>query len=131
MQIGTSYFVSKSAALRYYAYEGATESSIERKLAEGLIHIGKPPLKPGERLLVIDDGTRYAIDDSDRAKNPDYWTLEQFAQHYAETMQKPPNGWGQYVSPIFGQSHFIMIAATKRFGESEVEKAFSAVMKGK
>lgn len=63
MQVGTSYFVSKAAAVRYYAYEGATEATIERKLAEGLIHIGKPPLQNGQRLTVIDDGTRYAVED--------------------------------------------------------------------
>jgi hypothetical protein len=61
--VGTSHFVSKAAAVRYYAYEHATEADIDRKLAEGLIHIGKPELKPGQRLSTIDNGTRYAIED--------------------------------------------------------------------
>jgi hypothetical protein len=63
MKLGTSHFVSKQTAIRYYAYEGATAADIDRKLSEGLIHIGKPDLKPGQRLTVIDDGTRYAIED--------------------------------------------------------------------
>jgi hypothetical protein len=67
MRYGTSHFVSKDSAMRYYAYENPSASyserrnAIERRLAEGAIHIGEPTLKPGERLLVIDDGTRYAI----------------------------------------------------------------------
>jgi hypothetical protein len=62
MTTGTSHFVSKAAALRYFAYENATMASIERKIAEGSIHIGKPELKPGQRLRVIDGGTRYAVE---------------------------------------------------------------------
>lgn len=61
MMIGTSYFVSKQAALKYYAYERATMVDINRKIDEGLIHIGKPELKPGQILSIIDDGTRYAV----------------------------------------------------------------------
>lgn len=60
--VGTSYFVSAAAAKRYFAYEGATREDIDRKVAEGLIHIGKPTLKPGQLLSVIDNGTRYAIE---------------------------------------------------------------------
>jgi hypothetical protein len=63
MITGTSYFTSMAAAVRYYAYEGATAATIERKISEGLIHIGKPQTKPGEWLSVIDDGARYAIHD--------------------------------------------------------------------
>ncbi len=63
MTIGTSHFVSFNSALRYYAYEDATDTDIDRKISEGLIHIGKPALKPGQKLSTIDDGTRYAIED--------------------------------------------------------------------
>lgn len=62
MKIGTSYFTSKPAAVLYYAYENATEADIDRKVAEGLIHIGKPPLKPGELLSTIDNHARYATE---------------------------------------------------------------------
>lgn len=59
---GTSYFVSKSAAVRYYAaYEDDPKSAVELKLREGSIHIGKPPLKPGQRLSTTDGGKRYMI----------------------------------------------------------------------
>jgi len=52
------------------------------------------------------------------------WSLEDFAKHYRETMQQSPDGWGRYVSPIFGQSHHIIIAAVRRFGVDAVEAAF-------
>lgn len=67
MTWGTSHFVSLSAAIIYYhPYEpGATSAqvraTVERKISEGSIHIGKPVLRPSETLLIIDDGTRYAI----------------------------------------------------------------------
>lgn len=51
------------------------------------------------------------------------WTLEQFAQHYVETINSPANAWGQHVSPIFGQSHFIIIAAKKLYPSDEVDQA--------
>jgi len=60
---GTSHFVSKAAAIRYYRdTEGDNaREAVERKLSEGEIHIGAPDLKPGETLSVIDNGTRYEI----------------------------------------------------------------------
>lgn len=69
MTYGTSYFVSHAAAVRYYrATEGKdARSAVERKLAEGQIHIGKPELKPGEALTVVDNGTRYAIKEAERS----------------------------------------------------------------
>lgn len=73
---GTSYFTSKSAAVRYYKdYEGSIEDSkraVEVKLREGSIHIGKPPLKAGDRLGTTDGGKRYTITTSNprrRRKN--------------------------------------------------------------
>jgi hypothetical protein len=53
------------------------------------------------------------------------WTLEQFAEHYADTLAAPADGWGQHVSPIFGQSHWIMNAATLRFSTADVQRAFA------
>jgi hypothetical protein len=60
---GTSYFVSERDAVWYYRkYEGANaKRAVQRKLEAGEIHIGKPPLKPGDTLSLIDNGTRYAI----------------------------------------------------------------------
>ena len=65
---GTAFFVSKAAAITYYRpyhYEDVVEA-VNRKLAEGEIHIGPPPLEPGESLVIIDQGTRYAIRESDK-----------------------------------------------------------------
>lgn len=66
MIIGTSYFVSMAKAAQYYRdYEGDDGyAAAQRKVREGSIHIGKPDLKPGQRLLIIDNGTRYAIEEA-------------------------------------------------------------------
>lgn len=65
MTYGTCYFVNRPMAVRYYR---ETEQSlkdavaaVDRKIAEGQIHIGRPPLKDGDTLMVIDGGARYAI----------------------------------------------------------------------
>jgi hypothetical protein len=64
MQVGTSYFVSHAAAVRYYRdYESDPVRAVETKLREGSIHIGRPTLKPGQKLFLIDSHTRYAIED--------------------------------------------------------------------
>lgn len=54
------------------------------------------------------------------------WAVSDFAKHYCEVMQAPPNGWGQHVSDHFGQSHDIAIAAHRATGLSldEVWKEF-------
>jgi hypothetical protein len=52
--IGTPYFVSKLSAIRYYReyrYDN-TEQTVERKLAEGEIYIGRPEIKANEELFV-------------------------------------------------------------------------------
>jgi hypothetical protein len=63
MITGTSYFVSIEAAERYYAPYGYDDvhATVQRKLAEGEIHIGEPPLKPGQSTFLVDEHTRYAI----------------------------------------------------------------------
>lgn len=63
MRWGTSYFVGREAAERYYGqFYGDPATAVTRKIAEGEIHIGKPPLKPGERLTVIPGEGRYMIE---------------------------------------------------------------------
>lgn len=68
MITGTSHFVSFTKACDYYKEYNAygTPAEVERavrsKIADGEIAIGQPTLKPGERLLLIDDGCRYAIE---------------------------------------------------------------------
>lgn len=66
---GTSYFVSKLAACSYYqtampaANYNEVLDGVNDKLNAGEIHIGKPELREGQRLVVIDEGTRYAIEE--------------------------------------------------------------------
>ena len=61
---GTCHFVSLPAAIRYYREYGYTDEQIIYKLNNGDIHIGKPlELKLGDRVVLIDDGTRYAIEE--------------------------------------------------------------------
>lgn len=57
------------------------------------------------------------------------WTLDQYAQHYAETINSLANAWGQHVSSIFGQSHFIMTAAKRRYPSEAVDQAFEKALK--
>lgn len=65
MKTGTCYFPSYGAAMRYYrAYESPCTTQelrqvIDRKLNEGLIHIGKPVLREGQTLSIEDN--RYHI----------------------------------------------------------------------
>jgi len=61
IRIGTSHFVSVATARRYYADYGFTGQYVWRKVKAGEIHIGPPVTKPGQRVEVIDNGTRYAI----------------------------------------------------------------------
>jgi len=65
---GTSYFVSRSAAERYYKdYEGSlaqAKIAVAHKIASGDIHIGRPPLKAGQKAFLLDGGKRYGIKQS-------------------------------------------------------------------
>ena len=66
MVYGTSHFVSMAAATRYYlpcCDNDWTASALEvaRKVRCGEIHIGEPKLKPGERLVLLDERTRYGV----------------------------------------------------------------------
>ena len=64
--VGTFYFVSRAAAVRYYRPYGYSETDVSLKIADGSIRLGKPPTKPGDQLEIIDDGTRYAIVEAKR-----------------------------------------------------------------
>lgn len=65
MTYGTSHFVSKQAAVRYYRPYGysQTERAVERKIAEGEIHIGEPTLKANQSTYVDADEGRYFIEE--------------------------------------------------------------------
>lgn len=70
IRYGTSYFVSRSAAIRYYKDYGDNAASVDTKIREGSIHIGKPPLKPGDVLMTTDGGKRYMIQSANSKSNP-------------------------------------------------------------
>jgi hypothetical protein len=65
MKYGTCYFPSYGAAMRYYRpYAGQIvrgaqihqlRAFVDQKLNAREIHIGKPPLKPGETLSIEDN----------------------------------------------------------------------------
>lgn len=61
MTIGTNYFVSRSAAISFYYAYGYDSIEVDRRIKEGDIHIGEPPTKPGETIIRVDGGKRYAI----------------------------------------------------------------------
>jgi hypothetical protein len=58
---GTSYFPSIEHARLYYGayFYKDTVEAVMRKIEEGEIHIGKPPLKEGDTLFIKDN--RYYI----------------------------------------------------------------------
>jgi hypothetical protein len=53
------YFVSKDAAIRYFNHWEDADDIVEHKMSIGELFIGKPELKPGERLTVIEG--RYTV----------------------------------------------------------------------
>ena len=57
------------------------------------------------------------------------WTVDQFARHYAETLLRPANAWGQHLSPLFGQSHHIMTVARDYYDAETVERAFAKAVR--
>ena len=61
---GTSYFRSFADAVAYYKRIGYSPADITKKVEAGEIHIGKPDLNPGEKLVLIRDEGRYAIEES-------------------------------------------------------------------
>ena len=70
MRIGTCNFVSFTKACDYYRDQGndeLTPADLERlvrdKIGEGEIYLGKPDMPIGGRLVLIDSGTRYGIEE--------------------------------------------------------------------
>lgn len=62
---GTSYFTSLESARLYYAPYGYSHADVDHKLAQGEIHIGRPPITYGkERWTKLDGGLRWGIEDS-------------------------------------------------------------------
>jgi hypothetical protein len=62
MIIGTNHFPDIKRAVDYYrSYSDTPFLAVKRKYESGEIVIGKPDLKKGEKLILIDKNTRYAI----------------------------------------------------------------------
>lgn len=65
---GTNCFISFSRACQYYATQEDDLSLedlaalVKAKEAEGAIQIGKPKLQKGQRLVLLDNGTRYGVE---------------------------------------------------------------------
>jgi hypothetical protein len=68
-QFGTAHFVTKAKAARYYFEQNYTQSLdsaahlVNEKIANGEIHIGRPAIKAGEKLTVLDNGMVLALDE--------------------------------------------------------------------
>lgn len=58
---GTCWFVSRKHAARYYEFAGGM-SAVVTKLRENEIKIGRPALREGERLVLLDGGTRWGVE---------------------------------------------------------------------
>ncbi len=58
---GSDHFVSRRAARAYYARQGYDAADVAAKFEAGEIHVGKPAVKPGERLGMIPGEGRYAV----------------------------------------------------------------------
>jgi len=60
------YIDSFKAACKYYSAQEGWDGIyrlVKSKEAEGLIKIGAPLIKQGQRLKIVDNGTRYAIEE--------------------------------------------------------------------
>lgn len=66
---GTNHFVSFSAACRYYGdYEQELSLKelgqlVKEKLLDGSICVGPPKLERGQKLRLIDEGLRWAVEE--------------------------------------------------------------------
>jgi hypothetical protein len=45
------------------------------------------------------------------------WTTDELVKAYIDTIQSPPNAWGQHVHPLLGRSEFIMLKLWSLIGE--------------
>ena len=61
MIVGTCHFVDFDAAVSYYSY-GFSRTQVKGKVSRGEIKIGRPKLKKGQTLFLIDGHRRYGIE---------------------------------------------------------------------
>lgn len=65
MRHGTAYFPSLANAGDYYHAYGFSLAQVRAKIADKEIFIGQPELKPGQKLVLMDDGNRYGIEEGE------------------------------------------------------------------
>ena len=65
MQVGTAYFIDVYAAINYYAPYGFCSEDVLYKLDQEEIHLGKPDVPEGAKLLLDRSGGRYIIEYND------------------------------------------------------------------
>ena len=46
---------------------------------------------------------------------------------YVNLLETPPNGWGQHIHPVHGQSHNLLAYLYKNWGEKEVKKCIDSI----
>ncbi len=63
IRTGTAYFPNLWHAAKYYRDYGLTTADVRRKVSESEIHLGTPRTKPGQRLVLVDGGNRWAIEE--------------------------------------------------------------------
>lgn len=57
-------------------------------------------------------------------------TLKDLARQYVDLLNSPPNGWGQHVHPMYGQSHAMLWYMIKTFGDIETHWAIHEAGRG-
>ena len=65
MRVGTSYFKTLYAAYEYYDSQCIDIEEVDRKIDQGEIHIGKPEVPDGAKLLLDRSEGRYIIEYKD------------------------------------------------------------------
>lgn len=60
---GTHHFVSRAAAIRYYARQGIDAHDVDEMLKEGAIAFGAPTPPPGNRVIIEPSEGRYFIEE--------------------------------------------------------------------
>lgn len=56
-------------------------------------------------------------------------SVDLMAEHFVDVINGQPNAWGQHCSPIYGQSHYILIRMTRLFGDETTQRAINKALK--
>jgi len=59
------------------------------------------------------------------------WKLEDYAKHYVDVLSKPPNAWGQHISPIFGSTDILLNKMYREFGKAPTTDAIMAAFRAR